>query len=215
MMKSLPRITSGFSLIELLVVIAIVCLLGTLTISAFNSIGQARGVTEAAYQLSAAVDLARSEAIARQTYVWLGLQQQTNAGNLDLCVGMVYSKDGSSSTTSSNLQPIGRPIVIQRVGLANASTLNLPVAISGATELASFSGGASFQIGQANFNSRRTITITPLGEAMTAPSPTSSSGFDPRIAVGMRKTRGTTLLPDNDVAVVVDGSVGTPSIHRQ
>lgn len=214
-MKSPPRITSGFSLIELLVVIGLACLLSALAISAFSSIGQARGVTETAYQLSAAVDLARSEAIARKTYVWLGLQQQTNAGSLDLYLGMVYSKDGSSSTTSSNLQPIGRAIVIQRVGLANTTTLNLPVALSGATELADFSGGASFQIGQVNFNSKRTITITPLGEAMTSPSPTFHNGFDPRIAVGLRQTRGTTLLPGNDVAVVIDGSVGTPSIHRQ
>jgi prepilin-type N-terminal cleavage/methylation domain-containing protein len=219
-MRKAPKTfrSRAFSLIELLVVVAIIGLLASLAIPAFNSIGQARGVSEAAYQIASAVELARSEAISRQTFVWMGLQPQTNAGSLDLRVGLVYSKDGTATnTTASNLQPIGRALLLQRVGLAGVTSANFDAGtnLAGAADLSGYAGGMTFQIGQANFINKSTVTFSPLGEVTTNANPSSSDGFDPRIAIGLRQARGTTLMTNNDIAVGIDGSVGTPTIYRK
>jgi type II secretory pathway pseudopilin PulG len=198
----------------LLVVIAIIALLAAFAIPAFNSIGQARGVTEAAYQVAAAVELARSEAITRQTYVWLGLQPQTNSGNVDLRIGLVYSKDGSTNTAATNLQPIGKSVLIQRVGLVSPSSV-VPYTTPAPIDLSTNSGGTSFVIGQMTNSDKRSLTFTPMGEVTAAPTPSPTNGFDPRIAVGLRQARGTTLMTNNDIAVVIDGSVGIPTIYRK
>lgn len=211
------RPASAFSLIELLVVIAIVGLLASFAIPAFNSIGQARGVTEAAYQLAAAVELSRSEAISRQTFVWLGLQQQTNSGNLDLRIGMVYSKDGTPNTNATNLQPIGRALLLQRVGMVGVTSAGFDVGtnLAGAVDLSGYTGGMTFHSGQAEFTSRCSVTFTPLGEVTTNATPTATDGFDPRIVIGLRQARGTALVTSNDIAISVDGSVGTANIYRR
>lgn len=209
------RSSSGFSLVELIVVIAIIGLLAALAMPTLSLMGQARGVSEAAYELASAVDLARSEAIARQTFVWLCMQPQINSGNLGLRVGMVYSKDGTTNTNAANLQPIGRALLIQRVGLANTADLHVAASLSSAIDLSGVSGGVSFRIGQTNFDSKRTITFTPLGEVTTNAAPSSASGFDPRLAVGLRQANGTTLMTSNDIAVAIDGSVGIPTIYRK
>ena len=207
----------AFTLLELLLVIAIIVLLAAAITPVFNSIGQARGVTEAAYQVVAAVDLARSEAVARQTYVWLGLQPQTNSGNLDLRIGLVYSKDGSgTNTASTNLQPIGKATLIQRTALVDPSGWGAGEVGTSLGTFSSFpvSGGLPFTIGSSAF-AGRTVTFTPLGEVMTNSAPSATNGFVPRIAIGLRQSRGTTAATGNDIAVVIDGSVGIPTMYRQ
>jgi len=209
---------NAFSLIELLVVIAIIALLTAFALPAFNSIGQARGVSEAAYQVAAAVEMARSEAITRQTYVWLGFQNQTNSGNIDLRIGMVYSKDGTTTnTTAANLQPIGRAVLIQRVGLVNPSALQVGTNLSGVPSVLTNSSGATFSLGQTGFTNT-TVTATPAGEFLLNSLSTTAvptNGFDSQIAIGLRQFRGTTAGVDNDVAIVIDGSVGIPITYRK
>jgi len=208
----------AFTLLELLLVIAIIVLLAAAITPVFNSIGQARGVTEAAYQVMAAVDLARSEAVARQTYVWLGLQPQTNSGNLDLRIGLVYSKDGSgTNTAAANLQPIGKATLIQRTALVDPSGWGAgEVGTSLGTPLSfPVSGGLTFTIGSSPPFTGRTVTFTPLGEVMINSAPSSTNGFVPRIAIGLRQSRGTTAATGNDIAVVIDGSVGIPTMYRK
>jgi prepilin-type N-terminal cleavage/methylation domain-containing protein len=210
----------GFTLTELLLVICIMVLLASAITTGFNSISQARGVTEAAEQISGAVDLARNEAVTRQTYVWLALQPTNTNGNSSLIVGVFYSKDGSSATNTngSNLASVVKPLVIEKVALTNASALNLGGYLTaGSTDLySSTAAGFSFQSGKANnFTNCMSLTFMPLGEVTTQLSPGASDGFIPYIMIGLQGMRGMSAMSNNDIAIGIDGSVGVPSIIRK
>ena len=211
--RKLPA-SGAFSLLELLAVIAIITLLSAASIAAFNAITRARGVTESAYQISSALELARSEAVIRQTYVWVGFQPQTNAGNRDLRVGIVYSMDGSSTnTTAGNLAPLGKAILLPSTALSTSAVLitNRPL-----IDLFSNTAGITFTLGQTTFTNRCSLTFMPLGEVTVAASPATTDGFDPLLGIGLRQTRGTNVVTttNNDVAVGIDGSVGVPFLKR-
>jgi Tfp pilus assembly protein FimT len=198
-------------MIELLVVVGIIGLLAVFAAPAISSIGQARGVGEATYQITQAIELARSEAVARRTFVWLGLQEQTNSGNRDLLVGMVYSKDGTTNHAAANLQPIGRPLAIRQVGLTNSVEVpGTPLQIAG------FTSGIAMQIGQAaTFTDRRTLTFTPAGEVLTLAAPSPTAPFNPLVAFGLAAARGTVLDENNIASIAIDGSTGIPTIYRK
>ena len=209
----------GFSLIELLVVVAIVALLAGGTVTMFTSIGQARGVADAASQVASLLEQARSEAVSRNTYVWLSLMPQTNSGSSDLRVGLVFSKDGTTNTRGTNLAPIAKPFLIQHVMLTNYTALAVPPSFPltpGTADLASSSLSPTFTNGKVIFsgaNGARSVTFTPLGEATT--NTLVANGFDPRIAIGLRQTRGTAFATNNDVVVMIDGSVGIPITYQR
>lgn len=206
----------GFSLIELLVVVAIIGMLATFAVPAFNSIGQARGVTEAAYQIVDAVELARSEAISRQTYVWMGIQPVVEAGSTSLFVGMVYSKDGSgTNTASTNLQPVGKPTLLHRVGITNSAGLSAGTNLGILRDFSAISNGVAFSIGRMSNSGRQSIAFTPTGEVVVEAAPTSITGFEPRIGIGLSLSRGTTLVSENSSIVVIDGSSGGSTMYRQ
>lgn len=203
---------AAFSLIELLVVIAIIGLLAVFVVPGLSSISTARGVTQAAHEVTGLLELARNEAVTRKTFVWMGFQPITNNGVIELRLGLVYSKDGSASVLASNLQPLSRAITVQRVALV--SDVNLGTNIAAGSYLSN--GGMEFTIGAQKFNGRHTITFTPRGEAMLMASPSQADGFDSAIGIGLRETRGLEISSNklNDILVTVDGSVGTTSLLR-
>ena len=205
----------AFSLVELLVVVAIFVVLASFAVPALNSIGGARGSVDAAYKISQSIELARSEAVARRTYVWIGLEDSESFGNRNLFLGGVYSRDGSTNISAANLQPLFRSILIEKVGLvASADTGTNNSEYSSAQALQTNQSGITFSIGSQVYNSK-TITFTPSGEAMLSGAPTSSTPFESKILIGIRGFRGTTESKNNDVAVVVDGSTGIPVIYRK
>lgn len=217
--EGLLRGERAFSLIELLVVLNIIAYLVWFSAPALFSILTGQGVSEAAYDLSAAVEQARNEAVTRRTYVWLAMQEEVRDGNLGLRIGAVRSKDGKANTSASNLVPIGKPLLISHVGLVEiglplTNTVFTTAPTNGAVDLTVALGGARFQIGKVSFDQGRSVTFMPRGEATTNPVPTSSSGFDPLMLLSLRQTHGTKLKAGNDISVAIDGSVGTPVIYR-
>src|SRR5881227_265457 len=70
------RLTCGFTLIELLVVIGVVILLTALLTPAFTNLKSAGDVTSAAYTIKAALDQARTYAMANNTYTYVGFFEE-------------------------------------------------------------------------------------------------------------------------------------------
>ncbi len=210
---TLLRDSRAFSLIELLLVLTVMILLLWLVVPALFSIIAAQEVTAAGYDLSAAVEQARNEAVTRRTYVWLAMEEEVRDGNLGLRIGTVRSKDGKAHTNASNLMPVGKALHVLRIGLLRADASS-SAPTNGAVDLTGAQGGIRFKIGQASFDQGRTLTFMPKGEVSTNPAPTSASGFDPVMFLSICKSRGTNISAGNNVTMVIDGSVGTPAIYR-
>lgn len=219
MIPRTPPAWAAFSLLELLVVMAIVTLLSLAALPAFHAIASAHGVTKGAYDLAELVELARSEAVARQTYVWVGVATNNSSGNAEVIAASVYSRDGSGTNTNTvNLAALSKVIHLRNAALASWSDLKAGTKAQFTNQvpasIATNTGGISFNVGGAVFQSR-TITFTPRGEATLSGSVGPDDGFDPGIDIGFRQARGATVLPGaDDAAVVIDGATGMARIIR-
>ena len=211
-----PELANGFSLIELLVVVAIIGMLAYFVVPTIQSISSARGIADSANRIAEAVEFARSEAVARRTYVWLGFENLTQSGIRIFVLGGVYSKDGSANAASANIQPLFRSVVLEQVGLVgSADTGANNSSYTGASALATSTLGITFSSGSRTFSSKTTVTFTPTGEVMLTGLPTSTTAFESQILIGIRSFRGTTAATNNDIAVVIDGASGIPTVYHK
>lgn len=200
---------------------AIIGIIIALGLPALTSIGTSKGVTQAAYDISDLLEFARAEAVARQTYVWVGIKPERSGPNTVLKLGAVYAKDGTP-TIAGNYQPLTRALTVSGVTLTNFAALNPATKATltdqnlAVTAEASGNHAVEFQIGGVKFDANAsTITFTPSGEAMLNGAPLPTDGFDPMIGIGLQQVHGTTTTSTaNDAAVVLDGSVGIPLIVR-
>lgn len=231
----------GFTLVELLVVIGIMLILLSASIPAVQNLGASRGISSAASQISSALELAKSTAVSRNTYVWVGLATVTNEeGNLETCVGIMMSRDGTSSSTTTNLTAVTKLTSIEHVALANASDLpaslraKLPSDVATETvsnkyalnlnnSLASFEfkkpnmPGGKISFGSTTYND--IILISPQGEIIASGDSTKREfqNFVPQIMIGLTQSRKGTSLKDQakDGAVLVFyGGTGQVRVYR-
>ncbi len=107
----------GFTLTELLVVIAIMGILSVISLPSLKNLKGASDFTRAANSLVDTINLARSYAMANNTYVFLGLVEvdrtqsplatPQSAGTGRLVVAVVASKDGTSGYDPNNTSTWG------------------------------------------------------------------------------------------------------------
>jgi len=148
---------SAFTLVELLVVISIIGVLTMLVIPSITSIKGGGDVTKAAYDVSGALENARSFAIANNTYVWVGF----------------YEEDGSKASTNPATSGTGR-VVISTVASKDGTMIHDPSDSAPAAPLAS---GTLSQLNKLIKieNAHLASLDNPLG---------TGSPFDSRPAVG-------------------------------
>jgi prepilin-type N-terminal cleavage/methylation domain-containing protein len=213
------RVGGGFSLVELLMVMGILSLLISTSVVALQSFNSAQRSTAAAYELASYLEMARSVAMARRTYVWVGLTSDTSQGRNDVAVGSVYSKDGTgSNVAASNLAPLARAIRLPNAKLATRGELmsSLQDRFGRATtSLASNVEGISFNVGPLAFSEGSSLTFTPAGEVLLKGSVGPNDGYTPFIDLCFRQLKGGQITATSDeIALTIDGSHGSVQILR-
>lgn len=203
----------GFSLLELLVVIGLVALLSVMAVPAWNSMTDSNRFYQAAYDVGSLLELARSEAVSRKTYVWVGFQPMTNEGNLEIRVAAVASRDGSATNTNaSNLQAFTRVLRVPQAELLRWADLGSRTKVlfgNQPSSVATNTAGLMFSVGPQNFTGR-SITFTPKGEALLQGAATLDDGYEPYIDVSLRRAKGTSVPTNSDdSAVIVEGGTGS------
>jgi len=106
------RYEAGFTLVELLTVLAIITILAVMATPAIQGLQKAGGFTKSVYDLSDSLNLARSYAVAQNTYVYVGLTevdrtqspaaspQQNGFGRVVFAA--VATKDGTSDYSTES-----------------------------------------------------------------------------------------------------------------
>lgn len=201
-------------MVELLVVMAVMAVMATLAVTGFNSIVQAHTVSRGVYEVAGLLELARSQAVARQTYVWVGFQSATGRGGPELQMAAVYSVDGTgTNTASTNLMPLSKVLRVKNVTLVEWSSLkemtrNL-VSGENPSSVATNLDGITLSAGAVRFDTPTTVTFTPRGESLLKGAAAGTDGYNPWIDVSFRQTYGNSIRPNaDDGAVLVNGATG-------
>lgn len=215
--------TGGFSLIELLMVVALMAILLVASVSAFNSLSQSRSIAQGIYQVAGILELARNEAVTKQTYTRVSFQQVTNNGRSEVLMAAVRSLDGSGTNVApANLREITRVVRFPSAQLTSWGQLMPATREAGDTmlgrtvspiSLANVAGALSFKVGTTDF-SGPSITFTPRGEAIAAPVVDTTTGYSDYLDISFRQTRGLTESSD-EAAVLLDGATGALLVVRR
>jgi len=206
-------LSGGFSLIELLTVIAIIAVLAVLTMSAFTSVGRAGNLTKTGNDIAGLLEQARSLAMARNTYVWVGFHE----GPEDtLMVAGVSSRIGTMHPQAVDLLPLGPIKRFQRIELV-ALPEDAPhrgagegsVAQLALVENAVFSFVFKSGSEDTTFN-QRVIQFNNRGESRI-----DADELYKVVEIGLQSAiDGNVHKPNNYVAVHVGGLTGSVSVHR-
>lgn len=180
-------------------VIGVISILLVAVVPAFNSINAGRGVARAITDVASALELARAEAMATRSYVYVGFVNTTNSdGNAELRCGAVISIDGSSSTVSTNLRPVSKLLKLPNVLMTDFT--NLPAVVKSVADISlqsdtdyviAFPATAYLKdkFNDAAFDSCPTVQISPQGEVLHGLNPTVF--FRTTTSVGLVPTHGT------------------------
>jgi len=202
--RSLSR--NGFSLIELLVVIAVLALALALSAPALLNVAKGQGMKRAIGEVSELAELARAEAMASSTWIWMGLREQTSSGQRELVAVLVASKDGTTNMAPSNLRIIQNPVRVENVKILPA--LTQWASVSGTVPLVN----TSFRFSQTIRGQSLTFSNTVLGFSPRGEATTGNGAVPPWIEIGLREMRGEVEIPDKTASIKISGFSGQQSV---
>ena len=119
---------SGFSLVELLVVMGVIVLLSAFALPALTGLKTAQDVSSGAYAIAAALDRAKTFAVANHTYVWLGFYEEDANSTVPstakppyrgagrVVIASVYSVDGTALNSGSSAPGVLASSEIRQLG---------------------------------------------------------------------------------------------------
>ncbi len=213
---------SGFSLVELMVVIAIILIVSVFAAPSFKNIGDAGKMTRAINDVANMLELARTEAMATRSYVYIGFANPTTSGISELKLAAVISIDGSSNTSSTNLRPLTKVLTVSGMLMTNYSSLPTNVKSAADTSLqtnsdyvVTFTTTSYLQskFSDSAFNSSvPTVTISPQGDVLNATSP--AVFFRTTTSVGLVPTHGTVPVTTDGAIVSYYGGTGQLRLTR-
>lgn len=230
----------AFTLVEMLAVISIIVLLSVLAVPALNSVLKTKGVGRAQSDVTEMINLARTEAMAKGTYVWLGFFNNTVNGNSQLLVVAARSIDGTPNLVVNN-KPNYR--IISKVQKLDDIILTTPAKMTSNVKsmldsafiipngtstvdvstidvsTADLSFKVTMSVNGTLVDFKSLITFTPQGEAIGTNTPAtaiSPAPFTTQILMGMRKTAGgQPIATDTDsVGLVLYGGTGQVRVFR-
>lgn len=202
--------SGGFSILEILTVIAILIPLMALSVPNMIQVASSRGLGSALDQISAIMDMSRTEAMAKGTYVFVGLSQETKTGEEGLVVGQFLSRDGSlpSGPVLSDDQVVTGVKAFRigkvRLGTAAADANGTVLGSSGAT--GSFTVNTVLRGENVTF-ANTVLTFTPRGEVFASQVAETSADWIDIPLLGMNDTK-------NRSAVRVSRTTGYSEIKR-
>jgi prepilin-type N-terminal cleavage/methylation domain-containing protein len=225
----LARRRKAFTLVELLLVLAIISVLSFVAVAVFRSMGESHGVAKNLYDASTLLEFARTEAITRQTYVWVVFANTSVQGQgmeSEIRAAAFASQDGTPNT--SNLLQLTRILHFQGVqltqwGYLKPATTNMLSSVFTGTlptpaDVSTNTGAVAFlPTTVASAANQYTVTFTPRGEAMLTQIPSSFTPYNSWLDVSFLHVHGySTTAPStqdsstvDDASVIIDGSTGT------
>ena len=209
----------GFTLVEMLAVIAIIGLLTALAVPSLPSLLGTKGISKAVNDTSGILEMARTEAMARQTYVWVSFFNRDVGGDKELLIGAVSSLDGSGRTRDPLTGAINYRPLTKVVKIANlVCSASVPGNVGKLAPSAAFitSAGPGFRIGNVDFpasSAAPTVIFSPNGEILQS---ANDMRFISKVDVGLVPTKGSFIESNgNDGAIVrVLGGSGRVQIFR-
>ena len=205
---------NGFTLVEMLAVIAIIGLLTALAVPSLPSLLGSKGIAKGIGDTAGILEMARTEAMARKTYVWVSFLNRDVSGTSELLIGAVSSLDGSTDSSALNLRPLTK--VIRIPNLVRSAAVPANVLTMAADPSFITTGGPGFKVGSVDFptgNTAPTLVFSPNGEILPS---AGSMNFIPKADVGLVPTKGTFVQSNgSDGAIIrILGGSGRVQIFR-
>lgn len=167
---------------------------------AFNAMTASRGVTSGAADVADFMEMARTEAVTRQTYVWVGITGVSISGVQMLKMAAAYSADGSGTPpnlTGTNIKPFTKVLQVQNVVFSGWASLSgstqalwssgVPSSNPAPADIAGTIGTSGtvnvvFTAGGVTFNSATMpfLTYSPEGQAILSGTASPSVGYGPQ-----------------------------------